>query len=215
MLDLAHWQQIWQALDVSADEALYHQLIKAYAQPQRHYHTQQHLVECVEHYAHFQAHMSYPAEVALALWFHDAIYDVYAQDNELKSAEWATRCMRQMGVNNASITRVGQMILATASHAPPSLSEDMQAVVVLQDQQILLDIDLAILAADANRFVQYDQQIRAEYAWVPEQNYQTLRAQVLGGFLARERIYLTDMGYHLFESAARLNLQRAVSAIGA
>jgi predicted metal-dependent HD superfamily phosphohydrolase len=94
------WKRCWEALvpkddahnlgEVSsAGEALMNTLIAAYNEPQRKYHTEQHLRECLtlfnEHIQLAQA----PAEIEMALWFHDAIYDVNAtgSKNEDQSAD--------------------------------------------------------------------------------------------------------------------------------
>ena len=61
-------------------------LLAAYAEPQRHYHSTQHLAECLHGFETVRHLAQRPAEVALALWFHDAVYDVQRHDNEAQSA---------------------------------------------------------------------------------------------------------------------------------
>jgi predicted metal-dependent HD superfamily phosphohydrolase len=94
------------------------------------------------------------------------------------------------------------MILATA-HA---------ANAETPDEALLLDIDLSILAADATTFDEYDRAIRVEYEWVPEETYGSARANVLQGFLNRDRIFQTA-AYRQQETAARSNIERALEKL--
>lgn len=74
------------------------------------------------------------------------------------------------------------------------------------DEQLLVDIDLAILGATPERFAEYDAQVRAEYAWVPGFVYRMKRRSVLKAFLARPRLYGTDHFRARYEAQARRNL---------
>ena len=78
------------------------------------------------------------------------------------------------------------------------------------DQQVLVDIDLAILGAPGPRFAEYGQQIRDEYAFVPEELFKQRRRAILRSFLDRPRIYSTSHFHKLLEERARANLGRAV-----
>ena len=68
-------------------------------------------------------------------------------------------------------------------------------------------MDLAILGADEKRFVEYEQQIRKEYSFVPDTIFQTKRTEILQGFLNRPRIYGTAYFFDRLESRARCNLR--------
>lgn len=175
-------------------------LIAAYNEPHRKYHTEQHLRECL---ALFERHRSLavePAEVEMALWFHDAVYDTRADDNEARSAEWAAQELGRAGVDPGRISRVVDLILATRHSALPQG----------QDQELLVDIDLAILGVDQSRFAEYERQVSEEYGWVPEAIFRHKRREILAGFLARDPIYNTPMLRDLLESRARFNLERSL-----
>ena len=80
------WQQVWQTLTPNQAMPDLQAVLNAYAQPQRHYHTVQHLQECLQWWQRCQEQMQIPAEVALALFYHDIVYDPKRSDNELQSA---------------------------------------------------------------------------------------------------------------------------------
>lgn len=193
------WDSAWQALGVAPPAGAYGQLLDAYREPQRHYHTLQHLEECFALALPMQPQMDRAAELLLALWFHDAVYDVHARDNEVRSADWADKLMRQAGLDDNVRGYVRELIMATRHDALPSS----------RDAAMLTDIDLAILAAPPARFAEYERQIRAEYAWVPDEVFTIKRREVLLGFLHREPIYLTPALRERFETAARRNLAPA------
>lgn len=67
------WETAWRDLGLPMPDAGVHQrLLTAYAEPQRHYHSQQHLRECLTHFQAVRQLAAHPGEVSLALWFHDA-----------------------------------------------------------------------------------------------------------------------------------------------
>jgi predicted metal-dependent HD superfamily phosphohydrolase len=205
-LDLEAWQRMWDALGAThIDRGLFNRLLAAYSEGQRHYHTLQHLRECLAHCEAAASLARRPAEVELALWFHDAVYDPRRTDNEERSAEWAARSVRAAGCAEEVAQRVEALVLATRSHEA--------AVDADADTRLLLDVDLAILGAAPARFAQYGQQIRAEYAHVPPAEFAARRRRILAGFLARPRLYATDAFHDALEARARDNLRRAIEAV--
>src|SRR6185295_1221583 len=117
-------------------------------------------------------------EVEIALWFHDAVYDVHRHDNERRSADWARDALAGAGVAATAIARVEALVMATrhATTTPGSA-----------DEELLVDIDLAILGADAARFAEYAAQIRREYAHVADAEFRAGRSAVLAAFLPATR----------------------------
>lgn len=197
------WARAWKGICASGDgEPVHAALVASYAEPQRKYHSLQHLTECLEWFERVRELPGHAAEVEMALWFHDAVYDVKGSDNEQRSADWAAAKLIKAGVATEMIGRVSALILATKHTAAPTEP----------DQQVLVDIDLAILGAAEPRFAEYGQQIRDEYAFVPEELFNQRRRALLGSFLDRPRIYSTSHFHELLEERARANLRGALGA---
>ena len=193
-------------LGVNKDDAddLIDRLIEAHREPQRHYHTMRHILDChyaITSYAHHATSRQAADEIYVALWFHDSIYDVRSNDNEARSAEWLAQELAGE-VDPDSIERMSNMIIATAGH-----EGDYDP-----DTQLMLDIDLGILGYQPDRFDEYDRQIRKEYEWVPLEDYNFLRAKVLQGFLDRDQIYHTEP-FRFKERQARENLTRKIAEL--
>jgi predicted metal-dependent HD superfamily phosphohydrolase len=200
---LANWVDAWRALGVAApDEALCARLQACYGEPQRHYHTLQHLGECLAWFEREKALAQRPGEVALALWFHDAIYDVHAHDNEARSADWARDALHAAGASEEAAGRVHALVMATRHDAVPEG----------RDAELLIDIDLSILGAERARFDAYERQVQAEYAFVPPEIRLPRRRAILQRFLDREAIYATPRMHAQLEARARINLQRSIAA---
>lgn len=179
------------------------QLLDAWRKPQRHYHTLQHLEECLTLFDELRDQAQHPADIELALWFHDAVYDVRANDNEERSARWADEALYAAGLAPDSVHRIHGLIMATCHGAAPACATP--------DAALLTDIDLAILGAPEPRFAEYQRQIRAEYAWVAPEIYAVKRRAVLRGFLERGAVYATPVLHRRLERQARCNLERATS----
>lgn len=198
------WDKCWGMMGAAGDgHALMNRLIEAYNAPHRKYHTEQHLRECLQLLSQYPELAVEPAEVEMAIWFHDAIYDVRATDNESKSAEWAARELRQAGVSEQRVSRITGHILATRHSALPHG----------QDQMLVVDVDLSILGADRPRFEEYEQQVGKEYAWVPPFIYRRKRREVLSEFLCRCPIYNTAVLRGALEQQARSNLRYSLERL--
>ena len=204
MLDRARFNQLWRRLGGDAPpEGLFPALARAYAEPHRAYHTAAHIADCLEQLAPARHLAERPDEVELALWFHDAVYDPRAGDNEARSAEWAATALLSGGAPSRVADRVSALILSTRHQATPPG----------RDAELLGDVDLSILGRSEDAFDRYDREIRVEYEWVPEATYREARAEVLDRFLRREFIYQTDHFRGRYEGQARRNLRRAIAAL--
>jgi predicted metal-dependent HD superfamily phosphohydrolase len=181
-------------------------LVAAYSAPERHYHNLEHLAEMLRVIDRLSATVEEPHALSLAVWFHDAVYDSRAKDNERRSGELAVDLLGPIGVPASTIERIVSMIWATAhtaDAAPPAQ----------RDTRVLLDADLAILGASEERYARYAADIRKEYAWVPEPDYRAGRAAVLKRFLAAPRIYHTQILFEEGETRARANMQTELAQL--
>ncbi len=199
------WQRAWRAAGAREHPSLGRQLLASYAEPQRGYHTLQHLGECIAAFEPVMALAEHAGEVEVALWFHDAIYDVRGHDNEQRSADWAADALTASGAAPETAARVYALILATRHSALPESP----------DAKLLVDIDLSILGAAPERFDEYEVQVRREYAWVPEEVFREKRREVLQQFLRRALIYSTEPFRNALEAGARRNLQRSIARLAA
>ncbi|HTO06862.1 MAG TPA: N-methyl-D-aspartate receptor NMDAR2C subunit [Myxococcota bacterium] len=202
---LEAWHGAWRALRVTPAPGLLARLEACYREPHRAYHTLQHLDECFARLAEAQSLAPHLAEVRIALWFHDAVYETRASDNEEASARWARESLEAARAPAEAAARVAELVLATRHAALPAGP----------DAQLLVDVDLSILGADEPRFDEYERQVRREYDWVAEDAFRAGRARVLESFLARPAIYATPWFAGRLEQRARANLRRSLRALGA
>lgn len=154
MFEYTQFAESMNQLAAKVDETLFQELDTLYSESTRFYHDKTHVAECLRNLQPYRAQAVHPAEIEVAIWYHDAIYDTKAPDNEEKSAELAERALSSAKVANASITRIVEMILATKTHEVSS-----------PDSELMVDIDLGILGTPAAVFEVYDQNIRKEYPW--------------------------------------------------
>lgn len=195
---------LWKQLEAPGDAQSWHaKLLAAYAEPQRAYHSLQHLEECLEIFDEAKASglIQRPDLIEIALWFHDVVYDPKGSENEALSAQMAADALGE----TLTAREVARLIMLTKSHRPEAGSDDAW----------IIDIDLAIFAQPLERVLEYERQIRQEYDWVPEELYRQKRAEILKGFRDRECIYQTEWARHCLEKRARENLNRLITNIAA
>jgi len=180
-----------------------------HAEPQRHYHTWDHIEALRRWFGQRRADLTDPVAVELAILFHDAVYDPTRSDNEAESA----RLLKDTdlpGLDDAVRARAVRMIEATARHEIPDGLEPADQ----SDMAEFLDMDLSILGAPKAVFDAYEQAIRREYAFVPEPLYRETRRGILQRFVERPSLYFSDWGRVMFEARARENLAASIAALG-
>jgi predicted metal-dependent HD superfamily phosphohydrolase len=196
-----HWRDAWQSLGGEPPgEDVRESILAAYDEPHRAYHTREHLAECFELLDLVRDECVRPGEVTLALYFHDAIYDPRARDNEARSSDWLDRVAQGACVPDDARRRLRALIMATCHDAVP---DEPDAIA-------LVDVDLGILGASPERFDQYEVQIRREYRHVPGFFFRRARRKILRQFLDRVPLYRTRALFAARERQARINLSRAL-----
>jgi predicted metal-dependent HD superfamily phosphohydrolase len=197
------WTQLWRMTTGQTPPLEYFwQLATMYSEPHRLYHNERHVADCLTEFDIAREATTDSPAIELAIWFHDAIYEPHAADNEERSAQLAGDWIQKFGGKPALADSVQSLVLATKTHESSNINA-----------ALLLDVDLSILGQPPERFDEYEQQIREEYAWVEPSVFAAKRAKILGQFLARDRIYRTDYFFQRLEFQARLNLQVSVEKL--
>ena len=193
------WTRLWSAAELPGDALAWHERLTAlYSEIHRHYHTLQHLSECLREFDSAKCEAHDPIALELAIWFHDAIYNPRASDNEERCADLACECLK--GAPDLAAT-VSKLVLDTKTHVGSGHP----------DSPLLIDIDLSILGQSRERFDQYERQIREEYSWVPGIIFKPKRSAILRGFLDRPRIYNTETFFAKYEQSARENIKQSLA----
>jgi predicted metal-dependent HD superfamily phosphohydrolase len=180
-------------------------LTARYGEPHRRYHTREHLTDVLDGVDELAGHADDPDAVRLAAWFHDAVYDPQRADNEERSARLAERMLTDTDLGPAVIAEVGRLVRLTTTHAPADGD---------RNGQVLCDADLAILAADPERYAAYASAVREEYAFVPDEHFNQGRADVLRGLLDLPRLFRTPPAEARLEARARHNLETELMLLG-
>jgi predicted metal-dependent HD superfamily phosphohydrolase len=183
-------------------------LEQRYSEPHRRYHTGVHVRAVLADGAWIADALALAAPdqalLTLAACAHDVVYDARPGDDERASAQWARRALDSAGLSASEVQRVEQLILSTLAHE--ALAGDPVATV-------LLDADLAILAAEPSVYDGYAQAVRDEYSRVPDDLWRVGRQNVLNSLLGRGSIFVTAPAIDRWESAARANLERELSKL--
>lgn len=172
-------------------------LLARWREPQRRYHTVDHLTAVLDHVDELAGHADDLCVVQLAAWFHDAVYRPDRSENEERSAALAERALPELGVGPARTAEVARLVRLTVTHDPGP--DD-------RDGEVLCDADLAVLAGSPDAYAAYAAAVREEYAFVPDPDFIAGRAAVLRQLLSLPRLFRTPRGYDQWEHLARRNL---------
>ncbi|GLF97157.1 HD domain-containing protein [Streptomyces yaizuensis] len=181
-------------------------LLARWAEPQRRYHTTAHLTAVLDQIDVLAPYADDPDLVRLAAWFHDAVYLPERSENEERSARLAERALTEAGLAADAVREVARLVRLTVTHAPEEGD---------RNGEVLCDADLAILAADPERYAAYTAAVREEYGFVPDDAFRTGRAAVLRQLLALPELFRTPYGRLEWEAAARANMTAELTRLPA
>lgn len=184
----------WESL-VPGQPTLGTELASRWSEPHRKYHGRTHLLAILE--ALDQLSKDVPTEVFLAAWFHDAVYQGVAGQDEERSAQLAERLLPTTGFSAAAVAEVARLVRLTAGHSPGA--EDTSG-------QLLCDADLSILGSSPDAYQHYLDAVREDYAHVSDADFATGRAAVVRQLLNLDQLFHTSKARELWALAAWQNL---------
>ncbi len=200
----ARFARSWRSLGARDDgPTVVSDLLRAWQEPHRHYHGIAHLRDCLAQLDTGPAGTADRGLAEIVLWFHDAVYQPGASDNERRSAAWAVSALTGAGVSGQVAAEAGRLILLTDHTGIPDEPTG----------SLVCDVDLSILGRPILEYEEYERRIRAEYASVPDSLYREGRRSVLSRLLSRDPLYQTGHFRSCYEPQARRNLQRALDRL--
>ena len=185
---------------------LWNEILEKYSEPWRAFHNLEHISDTlVAAHRLMRCLPLSPNErsvVALAIMYHDIIYDSKASggQNEKESADLARIRLRTISLSGDVCDSVYQAILAT--------DHGRSAQTGSSTESIVHDADLFSLARNWNTFIEVGEKVRQEYSYLSDQEFVSGRRQFMQMLLERERIYHTDFAVRHWEKRARKNLER-------
>jgi predicted metal-dependent HD superfamily phosphohydrolase len=182
-------------------------LLSRWAEPQRRYHTVDHLRAVLDRIDELADQGGEGGElelVRLGAWFHDAVYRPDRSENEERSAVLAEKALAEAGLTPHEVAEVARLVRLTTTHDPAA--GDLNG-------ETLCDADLAILATDPDTYGGYTAAVREEYSFVPEADFRAGRAAVLRHLLGLPRLFRTPYGAAVWEERARENLERELAEL--
>jgi predicted metal-dependent HD superfamily phosphohydrolase len=181
-------------------------LIARWSEPQRRYHTSEHLSRMLSVVDDHADAADDATAVRLAAWFHDIVYDPRRTDNEILSASFAATTLTDLGRDHEEIAEVVRLIWLTTTHNVEAGD---------RNGALVCDADLAILATDPDEYDAYARSVRQEYAHVPDDAFRAGRIAVLGKLLDLPQLYHVPALREAWEARARAAVTAEINALRA
>lgn len=178
-------------------------LVAAWSEPHRRYHSISHLLDILVRVEQLAAYADDPDAVRLAAWYHDCIYDGLPDDEE-RSARRAEEDLSRLGVAPGTVDEVARLVRMTVNHDPAPGDHN---------GEVLSDADLAALALPWDLYRLNTVDIRAEYPHITDEVFRKGRLQVLVSLLEGSGVFRTEPGRQWWEAAARDNLRAELAIL--
>jgi len=179
-------------------EELGFELLERWGEDHRKYHSRTHLLAVLEALDTLTDPALPARTVSLAAWFHDAVYEGIAGQDEEESAVLAQNRLTEAGLPAADVAEVARLVRLTATHDPAP--GDYAGA-------LLCDADLSVLGAEPPAYALYLAAVREDYAHVSDADFAAGRAAVVRRLLALDPLFHSSRAKTLWLDAARRNLQ--------
>jgi predicted metal-dependent HD superfamily phosphohydrolase len=178
------------------------ELFHRYAEPDRYFHTIEHIDYCLEMFDQVRELCANPDAVELAIWFHDAVYDFPVDDNERLSAEYFLT-VSQGKLPEDLRQLVFDQVIVTDHRSTPTDS----------DQQLLIDIDLSSFGQPWERFLKDGANVRLEMSYIEDTEFYESQIAFMSQLLNRTHFYGSEWFQKHFEQNARGNVTRYLQTL--
>lgn len=183
-------------------EELGFELLERWGEEHRRYHSRTHLLAVLEA-LDLLTEPALPARsVTLAAWFHDAVYEGIAGQDEEQSARLAEDRLAIAGLPESVVDEVARLVRLTSTHSPGP-GDHAGA--------LLCDADLSILGAEPAAYTRYLTAVREDFAHVSDADFAAGRAAVVRQLLALDPLFHSERAKSLWLDAARRNLEAELS----
>ncbi len=199
VLDYDRFQLVWGhcLLDSAIDEsaAIHQHLIDSYSEPQRFYHTLDHIEHCLSLLDKIRSELQNPEALELAIWYHDVVYQPGSIDNEQLSADQFMTTSN--GVFDDTLRNtIYRHIMATV-HDGSEVKDT--------DTHYMLDIDLSSFGQAWPEFIRDSDNLRLEKKGQPDDEFYKNQAAFQDKLFGQPRIFKSDYFYDKLETQARQN----------
>ncbi len=182
-------------LEFSSDEDTFKMIMDKHTEPHRFYHNTSHLVSLLENLEKFDLPKHKKGFLTYMIFFHDLVYNPMEKDNENRSAVLYEEFAEKSGLTEHLRQKGVDIIMGTKNHALAPSNELMDT---------FLDLDLSILGSSVEKFLEYEQNIRLEYSFVPDSIYEVERNKIMKTLKGE---YRTPKAKELWDSLRIENLK--------
>jgi predicted metal-dependent HD superfamily phosphohydrolase len=196
------WERCVPVPRARSAEDVYRDLEGHYSHPNRHYHDLRHIGACLKHFDAINGQLTRPDAVEMALWFHDAVYQPDADDNERRSAELFLG-LAEGGADSSFLEVVRDLVMMTAHPSKPTSV----------DEQFTVDIDLASFGLPWEVFIRLGELVRNEFPHLSDRDFESVQLQFFEELAGQPYFFFTDFFRSRYEAAAQSNLRRRITQL--
>ncbi len=183
---------------------VFNRLSEMYGESWRSYHNLNHIRDCLNYFDACNNHALFPDSIEFAIWFHDCIYEVGAQDNEERSRDWFLE--KSEGCLNSRLrTIVAKLIMDTSLNGVPDS----------KDGKLLADIDLTSFGLPWHKYIKDSTDVQHELMANNITGSDAGKRKFLTSLMEKENIYYSMYYRKYFEQTAQINIQKHLQQLSA